>query len=168
MTAQDRLVGALIGLSRAVDNNEHLITPDTNAALLRALTAATPAECEAALTALQQQKRLLVPNCFDCASPCGRTADCDFPALLDAAPDAPSPARNPRPPPTPAPSSTAGCSPSARKPTLPLTSSPTKARPKPASIHNPSTSACLFAEVVVFLPSRWYNQSIIPGRTNRP
>ena len=88
MTAQDRLVGALIGLSRAVDNNEHLITPDTNAALLRALTAATPAECEAALTALQQQKRLLVPNCFDCASPCGRTADCDFPALLEAAPDA--------------------------------------------------------------------------------
>lgn len=88
MTAQDRLVGALIGLSRAVDNNEHLITPDTNAALLRALTAATPAECEAALTALQQQKRLLVPNCFDCAAPCGRTADCDFPALLDAAPDA--------------------------------------------------------------------------------
>lgn len=88
MTAQDRLVGALIGLSRAVDNNEHLITPATNAALLRALTAATPAECEAALTALQQQKRLLVPNCFDCAAPCGRTADCDFPALLDAAPDA--------------------------------------------------------------------------------
>lgn len=88
MTAQDRLVGALIGLSRAVENNEYLITPDTNAALLRALTAATPAECEAALTALQQQKRLLVPNCFDCASPCGRTADCDFPALLDAAPDA--------------------------------------------------------------------------------
>lgn len=88
MTAQDRLVGALIGLSRAVDNNEHLITPDTNAALLRALTAATPAECEAALTALQQQKRLLVPNCFDCASPCGRTADCDFPALLNTAPDA--------------------------------------------------------------------------------
>lgn len=88
MTAQDRLVGALIGLSRAVDNNEHLITPDANAALLRALTAATSAECEAALTALQQQKRLLVPNCFDCASPCGRTADCDFPALLDAAPDA--------------------------------------------------------------------------------
>lgn len=88
MTAQDRLVGALIGLARAVDNNEHLITPATNAALLRALTAATPVECEAALTALQQQKRLLVPNCFDCASPCGRTADCDFPALLDAAPDA--------------------------------------------------------------------------------
>lgn len=88
MTAQNRLVGALIGLSRAVDNNEHLITPDTNAALLRALTAATPAEAEAALTALQQQKRLLVPNCFDCASPCGRTADCDFPALLNAAPDA--------------------------------------------------------------------------------
>lgn len=88
MTAQDRLVGALIGLSRAVDNNEHLITPDTNAALLRALTAATSAECEAALTAVQQQKRLLAPNCFDCASPCGRIADCDFPALLDAAPDA--------------------------------------------------------------------------------
>ena len=42
MTAQDRLVGALIGLSRAVDNNEHLITPDTNAALLRALTASPP------------------------------------------------------------------------------------------------------------------------------
>ena len=87
MTAQDRLVGALIGLSRAVDNNEHLITPDTNAALLRALTASPP-EAEAALTALQQQKRLLLPNCFDCAAPCGRTADCDFPALLDAAPDA--------------------------------------------------------------------------------
>ena len=153
MTAQDRLVGALIGLSRAVDNNEHLITPDTNAALLRALTASPP-EAEAALTALQQQKRLLVPNCFDCASPCGRTADCDFPALLDAAPDA----RDARL------SLLDALRALARAPT----SSPTKARPKPASIHNPSTSACLFAEVVVFLPSRWYNQSIIPGRTNRP
>ena len=88
MTAQEQLAGALIGLARAVDNNEHLITPATDAALLQALTAATPAACEAALTALRQQKRLLVPNCFDCASPCGRTADCDFPALLDAAPAA--------------------------------------------------------------------------------
>ena len=88
MTAQEQLAGALIGLARAVDNNEHLITPATNAALLQALTAATPAACAAALTALRQQKRLLVPNCFDCASPCGRTADCDFPALLNNAPDA--------------------------------------------------------------------------------
>ena len=88
MTAQEQLAGALIGLARAVDNNEHLITPATNAALLQALTAATPAACAAALTALRQQKRLLVPNCFDCASPCGRTADCDFPALLNNAPEA--------------------------------------------------------------------------------
>ena len=88
MTAQEQLAGALIGLARAVDNNEHLITPATNAALLQALTAATPAACAAALTALRQQKRLLVPNCFDCASPCGRTADCDFPALLSNAPEA--------------------------------------------------------------------------------
>ena len=88
MTAQEQLAGALIGLARAVDNNEHLITPATNDALLQALTAATPAACAAALTALRQQKRLLVPNCFDCASPCGRTADCDFPALLNNAPEA--------------------------------------------------------------------------------
>ena len=88
MTAQEQLAGALIGLARAVDNNEHLITPATNAALLQALTAATPAACATALTALRQQKRLLVPNCFDCASPCGRTADCDFPALLNNAPEA--------------------------------------------------------------------------------
>ncbi|MGN1248771.1 MAG: hypothetical protein ACI4XW_01745 [Candidatus Spyradocola sp.] len=86
MTAQEQLVGALIGLARAVDNNEHLITPATNAALLQALAAATPADCNAALTALQRQKRLLVPNCFDCAAPCGRTSDCDFPALLNNAP----------------------------------------------------------------------------------
>ena len=88
MTAREQLAGALIGLARAVDNNEHLITPATDAALLQALTADAPAACAAALTALRQQKRLLVPNCFDCASPCGRTADCDFPALLDAAPAA--------------------------------------------------------------------------------
>lgn len=87
MTAQEQLVGALIGLSRAVDNNEHLITSATNAALLQALAADTPAGCNAALTALRQQKRLLVPNCFDCAAPCGRTADCDFPALLNNAPE---------------------------------------------------------------------------------
>lgn len=88
LSAQQRLTGALIGLARAVDNNEHLITPDTNRALLLGLTAASAREMDAALAAVQRQKRLLVPNCFACAAPCGRTADCDLPALLNANPGA--------------------------------------------------------------------------------
>ena len=35
------------------------------------------------LAKLREEKKRLVPNCFDCASPCGRTADYDMREFYD-------------------------------------------------------------------------------------
>lgn len=75
---RDRLIGALIGLARATEGNEHMITPSTGETMLDALSA-IPTASDETLAALVQrvgeEKRKLVPDCFYCAMPCGRTAD---------------------------------------------------------------------------------------------
>lgn len=76
---REKLLGELIGIVRAVDGSEHLIRPATDA-LIRAvlLAAADPAADAGRLSGLLQEvaeeKRALVPGCFACAAPCGRTA----------------------------------------------------------------------------------------------
>ena len=76
-----RLTGALIGLARATDGNEHLITERATAAVVEGLAAPKDAgtqTLEALLERVQEEKRKMVPNCFTCASPCGRTSDYDL------------------------------------------------------------------------------------------
>ena len=87
------LTGALIGLARATENNDHLLTPSTGRITVEALNATRPGENpdEAALHALleevNEEKRRLVPDCFYCAAPCGRTASYDLSRLALAEPD---------------------------------------------------------------------------------
>ena len=81
---QDKLTGALIGLARAVEGNEELVTPDTNRLVLEGLfTTITNVnfddESIAALTEkVSAEKSRFVPNCACCASACGRTDDYDM------------------------------------------------------------------------------------------
>ena len=82
----DKLTGALIGLARATEGNEDLVSSSTDKAVLEGLSAAS--FNSEALTELiaqaQEEKRKLVPNCFSCAAPCGRTNDYDMQELWAA------------------------------------------------------------------------------------
>lgn len=78
----------LIGLARATDGSPHLITPDAIRTVVRSL-ADLPDGDEALLqsriTEVIETKRAMAPNCFLCASPCGRTSSFDL-ALLKLEP----------------------------------------------------------------------------------
>ena len=85
---RDELFGALIGLARATFGNEDLITPSTFAVVVEGLSAI--ADDSDQLTDLirrvNEEKYKLVPSCFYCSSPCGRTSNYDM-GLLDSAPE---------------------------------------------------------------------------------
>lgn len=84
------LTGRLIGLARATEGNEHMITASTAPALMEGLAALASREqpdreaVAAIMESLREEKRKLVPDCFLCASPCGRTADYDLENLRGA------------------------------------------------------------------------------------
>lgn len=65
---RDRILGELIGLARCTENNEHLISASTTSLVLEALACADGA----LLPRIEAEKRRMVPDCFACASPCGR------------------------------------------------------------------------------------------------
>ena len=88
-TLRDQLSGRLIGLARAVDGSEHLISEELTQLIVEGLaTLASASVDSAALEALigrtEAQKRQIVPNCFTCAMPCGRTEDYDLQKLWHA------------------------------------------------------------------------------------
>lgn len=82
------LFGALIGLARATFGNEDLITPSTFAVVVEGLSAI--ADDSDQLTDLirrvNEEKYKLVPSCFYCSSPCGRTSNYDM-SQLGSAPE---------------------------------------------------------------------------------
>lgn len=82
---EDKLIGALVGLARATDGDERLFTPTATAFIVRALNG-LPAASQGQLGYAVEEKRKIVPNCFQCASPCGRTADYDMKKLHSALP----------------------------------------------------------------------------------
>ena len=77
---EEKLMGALIGIARATDGSEHLITPRVTAFLRRALKEHTAEEAvfDRLLREAEEVKRSMVPDCFLCANPCGRTSDYDL------------------------------------------------------------------------------------------
>ena len=87
---QDRLTGALIGLARATDGNEHLITPDASMVIIESLFATLTnvnfdnAALEQLLARVEAEKRKMAPNCFTCDSPCGKNNDYDLRLLWTA------------------------------------------------------------------------------------
>ncbi len=85
---RDALLGELIGIARAVDGNDHLLRPQTDVLVRQALAAAGEPLPEAQRLALLkeavlQEKQVLVPGCFACAAPCGRTAAHDMARLKE-------------------------------------------------------------------------------------
>ena len=87
---QDRLTGALIGLARATENNDHLLSDSTAAVVVESLfTTLTNVnfddECFYRLLELvDTEKRKLVPDCYACTSQCGRNNEYDMKKLWNA------------------------------------------------------------------------------------
>ena len=80
----DELLGAVIGLARASEGNEADLTDETNTALLAGLAAAPDSDGEllsACIQRIHAEKKRIIPNCYACAMPCGRTSDYDTSAL---------------------------------------------------------------------------------------
>lgn len=90
---QDKLTGALIGLARATENNDHLLSDSTAAVVVEGLFATLTnvnfdnARFYHLLDVVEQEKHKLVDMCYDCASPCGRTDAYDMEKLWNAEED---------------------------------------------------------------------------------
>lgn len=65
-----RVLGELIGLARATEGNEHLLTPKTYKLVAGCLTSSEAPDI--LLRRIEEEKRRLVPMCYECASCCGR------------------------------------------------------------------------------------------------
>ena len=79
---QEELTGALIGLARATEGNEHLVNKETDRLLLESLQAAGDRRADETavrklIVKVREEKNRLVPDCAVCASSCGRTAEYD-------------------------------------------------------------------------------------------
>jgi len=73
---EEKLLGELVGLARATDGNEHLITQSVTEMIAEILRAHVHRESEytAYSGKINAAKREMVPDCYLCANPCGRTA----------------------------------------------------------------------------------------------
>ncbi|MBQ9169060.1 MAG: hydroxylamine reductase [Oscillospiraceae bacterium] len=90
---QDQLTGTLIGLARATDGNEHLISASSTAVMIEGLFV-TLTNVNFDNEAIQKlidraiaEKQKMVPDCIICASPCGKTNTYDMDKLWNADPD---------------------------------------------------------------------------------
>lgn len=87
---KDKLTGALIGLARATFGNEYLVTEQTNQALIDGLLAENCGDADA-LSALidrvENEKRKLIPLCYECAMPCGKNNAYDMKGFWSAEED---------------------------------------------------------------------------------
>ena len=90
---QDRLTGALIGLARATDGNEHMLSASTADVVVEGLFATLTNvnfDNDALLAIgdrVDAEKRKLVPECYKCAASCGRNNDYDMQKLWNAQED---------------------------------------------------------------------------------
>ena len=87
---QDRLTGALIGLARSIENNEHLLSDSTAAVVVESLFATLTnvnfddERFYRLLEWVDVEKRKLVPECYTCTSQCGRNNEYDMNDLWNA------------------------------------------------------------------------------------
>lgn len=73
------LIGKLIGLARATEGNEHLIR-ESLFTLIRA-SLSQDIDDKELIKLCDEEKKYLVPDCFSCMCPCGRTSDYDIEEL---------------------------------------------------------------------------------------
>ena len=84
---QDELTGALIGLARAAEGNEHLVNEEMNQLVLEGLfTTVTNVNfndetLKILIFKIENAKKKLVPNCFTCSGSCGRNDNFDMNTL---------------------------------------------------------------------------------------
>lgn len=84
---QDELTGALIGLARATEGNEQLVTEERNQLVLEGLfTTITNVNfndetLKLLIDKIEDTKKKLVPNCFTCSDSCGRNNNFDMSTL---------------------------------------------------------------------------------------
>ncbi len=87
---QDKLTGALIGLARATEGNEELVTDATDKLVIESLfTTVTNVNFNNAtinklIQRIEAEKNRLVPNCLCCSSSCGRNDNYDMNELWDS------------------------------------------------------------------------------------
>lgn len=73
---QDKLTGALIGLARASEGNEALITDSTNQLIIEGLFSTLTNVCfdkrrlSVLIKKTEAEKRRMIPNCFSCLASC--------------------------------------------------------------------------------------------------
>ena len=84
---QDELTGAIIGLARAAEGNEHLVNEEMNQLVLEGLfTTVTNVNfndetLKILIYKIENAKKKLVPNCFTCSDSCGRNDNFDMNTL---------------------------------------------------------------------------------------
>lgn len=85
-TPEEKLTGRLMGLARATDGNDHLRNPGATAVILEGLRILANGEAvtEDLLQRIEDEKRKMIPDCFLCASPCGKNRDYDMENLAQA------------------------------------------------------------------------------------
>lgn len=87
---QDKLTGALIGLARASEGNEDIVSADTYKLIIEALFATITnvnfddESVSRLIGRVEEEKKRLVPDCYSCASACGRNNDYDMNDLWNA------------------------------------------------------------------------------------
>ncbi len=83
---REKLIGALVGLSRAAVGNEDMLNADTHRMVLEGLSAlsmsADSTSLHAMIDRIHTEKARLAPDCGVCPHPCGRTADLDISELM--------------------------------------------------------------------------------------
>ena len=92
VSLSDKLTGRLIGLARATEGNDHLISTATSSLVMEGLASHPARDLSVGyLTGLIQrvedEKYRMVPDCKYCTSPCGRTNDYDMNNLYNADPE---------------------------------------------------------------------------------
>lgn len=85
MDHSNKIIGALIGLARACENNPE--TENTAATVKSALAACADGvvsdeACQLILDGIYAEKNTVAPNCALCANPCGNTADYDMAKIM--------------------------------------------------------------------------------------
>ena len=84
---QDELTGAIIGLARAAEGNEHLVNEEMNQLILEGLfTTVTNVNfndetLKILIYKIENAKKKLVPNCFTCSGSCGKNDNFDMNTL---------------------------------------------------------------------------------------
>lgn len=77
------VLSALVALARATEGNEWNITADTRELITEAIND-DGGNTESLLKRIEDERKRLVPDCFHCASPCGRTAPYDLEGFINA------------------------------------------------------------------------------------